>query len=147
MSARTTAASIAIEWQTSDTPLVAEAVLARGEVAKRLAMRVLANDDATLAKLRGVAADGLLVIAGATDDLPWIDGVMYLGRSNDAPQLYLPTTRVPRLGAAMLARAVVRRARELDPPFALIDDPPLIVSLSARAAIDRSRLEAWLEAQ
>lgn len=133
-----------IAFTTRDTPRPIEAALAHGEAASRFAARLLALDDATLQTLRGVASPSLLIIAGA--DLPWVDGVVYLGRDSGAPQLYLPTTRDPDVPAALVARAIARRHPRLPPPFAVLDEPRMIVSLAAAGVIDRQRLLAWRRA-
>ena len=36
-----------------------------------------------------------VVVLGATEALPWVDGVNYLGRDPDAPRLLLPTMLRP----------------------------------------------------
>lgn len=132
-----------IEWIARETPLAIEGAIATGDAAARFATRLLALDDDGLARLRGVASSDLIAILGAPDDLPWIDGIVYLGRDEGAPQLYLPTTRATTLPPALVARAIARRDPNLPPPFALLDAPRLIVSLAAAGTIDRKRLEAW----
>jgi hypothetical protein len=133
-----------VVFTVSDRPRPIEAALAHGGAASRLAARLLALDDAKLQTLRGVGAPSLLIVAG--DDLPWVDGVVYLGRDRAAPQLYLPTTHEPAVPSSLIARAISRRYPRLPPPFAVLDEPRLIVSLAAAGPIDRQRLLAWQRA-
>ena len=131
-----------IDWVLREPPLAPEGAFAAGEASMRLARRLLELDDAALARFRGVAAKELIIILG--DELPWVDGIVYLGRDPDTPQLYLPTTRTPSLPLPLVARAVARRDRDLAPPFALLDAPAAIVSLAGAGAIDRKKLSQWL---
>lgn len=133
-------------WSAREQPLPIEGAIAVDDAAARFARRLLALDDDALARLRGVASPQLIAVLGSPDDLPWIDGIVYLGRDEAAPQLYLPTTRATSLPPALVARAIARRDAALPPPFALLDAPRLIVSLAAASAIDRRRLEAWQRA-
>ena len=135
-----------VRWSARERPLPIEGAIATGEAAARFARRLLALDDDALARLRGVASPQLIALLGASADLPWTDGIVYLGRDEAAPQLYLPTTRATTLPPALIARAIVRREPALPPPFVLTDTfnaPRLIVSLAAAGPIDRRMLEAW----
>lgn len=129
-----------VTWTPRDAPLAIEAALATGEAARALARRLLTIAD--LSPLRAAATDELLVILG--DNLPWVDGIVYLGRDATAPRMYLPTTLAPSVAPAMLARGVERQKQVAAGPFALV--PPLVIPLAAATSLDRSRLEAWLAA-
>ncbi len=131
---------IAVTWKPRDESLAIEAAIAHGEASQYLARRLLAHDG--IASLRAVAAEGLLVILG--DDLPWVDGIVYLGREASAPQMYLPTALAPSVAPALLARAVARQNPSLATPFAIVGT--LIIYLAAALPLDRSRLEWWLAA-
>ncbi|AKU99029.1 hypothetical protein AKJ09_05693 [Labilithrix luteola] len=115
-----------------------------GDVARSLAERLLARDDAALATLRGLSwADGLLVL-GPTVDLPWADGVSYLGQDPQAPRLLLPTQVRPDVPLDAFERALVRQAGNIEPPLAVLSNPPRLVSVVSARSIARSRLVAWL---
>jgi hypothetical protein len=131
---------IAVTWTPREEPLAVEAAFARGEASQRLARRLLAHQGPT--PLRAVAGEGLLVILG--DDLPWVEGIVYLGRDAGASQMYLPTVLAPSVVPALLARAIERRMPAPAGPFALVDH--LIIPLAAALPLDRSRLESWLAA-
>src|SRR4051794_41037391 len=95
-----------------EPPLAAAAVLAAGDGVASLAAatrRALARG----AELRAAVGAGWLVVLGREEELPWADGVRYLGRDGE---LLTPTTcRVAPLPG--LIAAAVRRA---SPDAALI---------------------------
>ncbi|MBZ5714481.1 hypothetical protein, partial [Nannocystis pusilla] len=116
-------AAIRITWSPRPIPLAPAAVAASGPVAARLADRLLTLADDVLLRLRGVAGRDLVVLTGESSDLPWLDGVDYLGRDPLAPGLYIPTTLEPAPAAALLERALRRRAPQLAAPLALLPPP------------------------
>src|SRR5207253_1294046 len=104
------------EWRIRSTPLRPRAVLAEGDSARALIQNLEKRSDEDLARLRGVrAVPGLplaLLLVGESEDLPWADGVIYLGRDEAAPS--------PRAGSARRAsprgRRRARRVRRPLPP-------------------------------
>jgi hypothetical protein len=137
---------IPVGFRARSEPLVPAAAAAAGAVARRLAARLLAHGDDALAKLAGVARGGaepVLVVLGEAADLPWVDGVLYLGRDPRAPALLVPTLLEPDVPIELVARAVVRRASAVGPsPFALLPDVPAIVPCGGALPIARARLVA-----
>jgi hypothetical protein len=127
-------------------PLAPAAALAEGAVAVRLARRLLALSDEALGRLAGVSGDGILAVTAAEADLPWVDGVCYLGRDPAAPALLLPTARAPALPLPLLERALVAAAPEGAAPLAVLTDPLRLVPLGGERPVDRARLVAWLGA-
>lgn len=107
--------------------------LARGPVARALGERLLHREGAW----QVAVADGLLVALG--EDLPWVDGVQWLGTSTQAHGLWLPTTQRPALHLALVARAVSRRAGL---PAVLL--PSGIIPLRQLGPLHRPALESWL---
>lgn len=136
-------ASLAATWRPRAEPLAPAAVVAADAVAPRLVDRLLALADDALARLRGVANASLVVLTGDPTDLPWLDGVVYLGRDPAAPTMYIPTTLEPSVPAALLERALRRRSPTLTPPLAVLLDPPRLVSLADARPLSRARLRAW----
>lgn len=148
-----------------EPPLPPCAAVATGAAAIALARRLLAESDQTLAALRGLAGDQLLAILGDERDLPWVDGVVYLGADPDAPRLLLPTALAPSVAAAFYETAVLRHlaaaaassaaassastaqlALLTAPPIAVLPSPHAAFSVATAAALSRPRLVAWLEA-
>lgn len=127
-------------------PLAPQAALAEGPAAVRLARRLLEGPDAALARLAGVGGPGVLAVCGAEADLPWVDGVRYLGRDPAAPSLLLPTALAFDGPLELLERALLRRAAPAGAPLAVLLDPLRLVPLGAARPVSRARLAAWLEA-
>src|SRR5579871_6188987 len=125
---------IPVAFRPRAVPLAPVAVAARGEAAAALASRLARRDDAALGRLSGVSAPGLLLVIGAVEELPWVDGVVYLGRDPAAPSLLLPTALEPDVPAPLFERAVLARARSAAPPIAVLVDPPALVGAGAARA-------------
>jgi hypothetical protein len=84
------------------------------------------------------------VLLGAAEDLPWVPGVVYLGREAEAPSLLLPTTLAPTVPAALLLQAFQKQFPELTLPLAVIPASGNVVSLHAARAVARERVLGWL---
>jgi hypothetical protein len=138
---------IPVAWLPRPIPLEPVGVAARGEAARALAVRLLSRPDEELAALRGVAGPDVLIALGSGGNLPWVDGVVYLGREPDSPLLLLSTTHGPSVPPQLLERALVARADQISPPLAVLLDPPLLVSTVEARPISRASLEAWLQAE
>jgi hypothetical protein len=132
---------VPLTWRPRFPPLEPLAVLATGPCIAALLARLLQRDDAALARVSGVAGEDLVVIAGPAAELPWADGVSYLGRDPLAPSLLLPTLREPEVPAGLLQQALLRR---LDAPVVLL--PGLgACSLAEARPLDRGLLRGLLE--
>jgi MoxR-vWA-beta-propeller ternary system protein len=134
-------------WRPRTRPLTPAAVSATGPASHALAARLLERDDEGLGRLRGVAGEGILAVLGEEEQLPWVDGAVYLGRDASSPALLLPTNREPLVPLPLLERAVLARLRDPYPPIALLATPPLILSAGLARPIHRGRLQTWLESQ
>ena len=117
-------------------------VAATGAHARALGLALLRRDDEALARLSGVAGRGVLLVTGASDELPWCDGAVYLGRDPDAPGLLLSTTSRPSVHAGLLERALLAKAR---PPLAVLHGSGVLVSLEAARPLVRRLLDDWME--
>jgi MoxR-vWA-beta-propeller ternary system domain bpX5 len=134
-----------VTWAEREPPLVPCAVAATGDVARRLAARLLELDRAVSNRLFGVAGQTTLVVLGEEADLPWVDGVSYLGQDPTAPGLLLPTHVEPIVPAAnLLERALRKRFVELAPPLAVLPATLTIVSCQHALQLVPNRIEAWL---
>jgi hypothetical protein len=121
------------------------AVVGLGRVAGALARRLMQLDDEPLHALRSAAGDDVLVVLGATEALPWVDGVHYLGRDPDAPRLLLPTMVRPAVAADAFERAIARHAAALPSPWAVLHDARRVFSIAHAGPIDRDLLGRWSE--
>lgn len=115
-------------------PLPVSVVLARGEAARALAARLIARFDgerdarsrvSIVRSLHG--GEPVLVALGSAEDLPWVDGAVWLGRDPEAPTLLLPAVLTLEPHPALVARALAHRCR---PPFALVSHDEAWLALS-----------------
>jgi hypothetical protein len=141
------AEAIEIRWRPRALPLRPLGALALGDRSRALASRLLADGDERLERLRGAAGVGVLLVLGSEADLPWIDGIRYLGRDDRAPLLLLPCEQEPDAPLAIVQAALLRRLGTTRPPVALTPAPARLVSASAASPIDRASLSAWLAAE
>ena len=136
-----------INWIARDTPLLPTAVAAYGPASLRLARRLLQLPDESLSQLEGVAGQQLILVQGSEQQLPWVDGVQYLGVDPAAPFLLLPTNYRPSLPEAFVQKALLKKA-ESSGRIAVLPSPLLLVPLQAARPVFRSVLAAWMgEAQ
>lgn len=136
----------AVVFAPREVALEPTCVVAFGGVARALARRLLStDDDARLARLRGVASDDAIALLGDADALPFVDGVVYLGVEADVASLLLPTTQAPSVRARLLASALEERGVAL--PTALVprDDALHVLPLGDARPVTRARLEAFCE--
>lgn len=137
-------AALPIQWRPRTRPLEPCAVVALGDVVGSLGLRLLARSDEALSKLEAVALDDGLVVLGAANDLPWAQGVIYLGRDPAAPALLLPTNIEPPAHPALLERAILTRDNKLATPLGVMAFPALVFSASAARFLTRAALTDWL---
>jgi len=131
-----------VVWTARPHPLPALAVAGVGPVALGLARRALAASDTQLARWSGVAGPGVLVLLGDTDSLPWVEGVVYLGRDAQAPSLLLPCTLAPDVAPALLERALVTHAGGAT-PLAVLPRSGHLVPVGSARPVSREALEGW----
>lgn len=138
---------IQIKWRARATALAPVAVAARDDVAIALARRLLTMDDESLAKLRGVAGQKLLIVLGSEELLVWVDGVFYLGRDEEAPSILLPTTLEPDIPVALFERALLKHLSQAAPIAVLPASLPIVTSVSPARPISRETLTDWLKSE
>ena len=104
-----------------------------GSAAVKLARRLVERP----LKLTGVRCEGRLVLLG--EELPWVDGVVYLGREHPLDAVLLPTHLEPDWPVSWIAQALQRQS---SPPWAVL--PEVIVGLSRASRIESAVLEDFL---
>lgn len=142
MAVREQTAGVTLEWTLRTEPLAPAAVVALGDAAQRLARRLLALDDARLARLHGVSGDEVLLLLGEEAALPWVPGVLYLGREPEAASLLLPTTHTVTVPAALLERALLKRFPQLGVPLAVLPGSRQVLSAFLARPLSRELLQA-----
>lgn len=138
---------VAVAWRPAAVPLPPEAVVARGDAARRLAQRVL-NDAAVRESLRGVCAPGVLVLLGRAEHLPFVDGVTYVGRPFAEAGVLWPTALEPSVDARLVERAAVLRAARVAAPWVWVPvGEPLWCSVARAEKVGPAALAAFVEAE
>lgn len=101
-------AKLNIFWRNRFDALAPSAVIAFDSSAKKLKEKLIALDDEKLGLLQGVFAENLLFVKGLAENLPWADGVIYLGKDALAPQIFLPTNRQPDVPLDLFEKKVLQ---------------------------------------
>jgi len=131
-------------WVDESDPPAPQGVVGTGDVARRLLAAVEQLVGAH-EHLSATAHEDLLVLTGAPERLPWVDGVQYIAPRTDAAGLWLPTTQRPTVALDLLERAIQRR-HPLS-PLLLLREPaqlvPLTRLLPVNAALMRQIRERW----
>lgn len=138
--------TLGVTWMDREPPLEPCAVTAWGPIAQSLAKRLLELDRAASSRLVGVGGPNAIVVLGAATSLPWVDGVVYLGRDSSAPALLLPTHLNPVIpGPFVLEQALRKKFPKLEPPLAVLPDNRTVISCRNALPLLAARLEAWLK--
>ncbi len=108
-----------IHWKNRLDSLQPSALVVFGISMIYLKDRLLLFDDEKLSSLQGVFAGDLLFITGKSENLPWIDGGIYLGKDQDAPSIFLPTNLRPDIPIDLFEKALLRKFAG-QKPFAVV---------------------------
>ena len=161
---------VPVRWDHREPPLAPVAVAAVGESAVRLLhlvgvrlSRELAGEAAGLPtgepgaraggpsgiqRLSGVWARAgrelVVVLMGEAEQLPWVEGVVYLGRDPLAPQLLLPTLRIPKVPLEVYAAAVRSRVAT-DGLVACLQDGTLLLPVISARPLGRNEIRSALK--
>ncbi|GAA1934494.1 hypothetical protein [Kitasatospora viridis] len=125
----TGAARTGLRWERREPPLAVAGVAGCGPAARALAGATRERLTSG-ARLRAVADRRTLVVLGEPDDLPWAEGVRYLGWDGG---VLVPTTARPWPAAALWREALMPDAASADAPSS--DVPHLVVLLPGTALV------------
>ncbi|WAJ40038.1 hypothetical protein OU800_12610 [Pseudomonas sp. GOM7] len=114
-------------WRSRQVPAEPQAAVAWGEVARRLHARLLSIPSAQAVRLHATANRDVMVVCGATGDLPWIEGVEYAAADHRVPGLWLPTSWEPEVPADLLEQALSGRFSRS--PLLLWHKPSVVIPL------------------
>lgn len=131
-------------WVARSQPLVPLAVCGVGDAAVRLARRLLAMSDEMLGSFEGVCGKRLIAVRGPSDQLPWVRGVVYLGKDPAVKGYYLPTHLQPDIAGDWLHAALDHA--QSPTPGVLLHEPQLRFGWQAARPVSRDSLQAWLDA-
>jgi hypothetical protein len=126
-------------------PLTPCAALALGPSTLAFLARLLQLPEPRLLRLRGVAGRDFLLALGSAEDLPWCDGLHYLGREPGTPELLLPCAETSNVPPTLLLRALSERfkSENLRAPFAVSFEPALVVPVADAQPLSQSLLGSW----
>ena len=132
----------AMAWQARATALAPAGMVVPAALATTLLARLRTGKPLpALSALSAVATRDLLVLLGANDALPWVDGARYCAPHPQAPNLWLPTHLEPALPVDLVQTNLVERAGSS--PVLLWPAPELLLPLAAAQALTPSLLD-WL---
>jgi hypothetical protein len=137
----TTTASYPVAFRARPRPLTPIALYAEGAVARRVLERLAHERRERLGALQCVATRRCVVLLGPEPELPWADGVIYLGRDARAPLLLVPTYYEPDVPYDVLERRVVAAGHT---PIAVLPHARQLIPLGNARAVERDALLAWL---
>ena len=130
-----------IKWLNRLDSLAPSAMIAFGAAAVRLKEKLLTFDDEKLANLQGVFAENLLFITGAAENLPWTDGVIYLGKDTLAPSIFLPTNLRPNMPVDLFEKRLLEKFAA-QKPFAVLENQ--IIQIGKMRPVSRKILSEIL---
>jgi hypothetical protein len=120
-------AAVRWDWRADPSPPEPRAAVAWHATSRSLHARLAQLPTARQEKLFLSASDEVLIVSGAPEDLPWVPGIAYATRCEEAPTLWRPTWLQPDVPLDLLARSLKRQhARE---PVLLWHDPAAVVPL------------------
>lgn len=125
-------------WQRRDDAAPPRAVVGWGPAAERLHGRLRQLPDERQARLLATASADVLVVAGETGDLPWVEGAGYAAPCETAPQLWLPTLWRPDVPGELLASALERRHKRR--PLLLWPQPSAVIPLDRQLPVTAAHL-------
>jgi len=108
-----------INWRNRFDALEPVAVIGFDDTARRLKEKLLSFDDGKLSSMQGVFAENLLFATAQTTDLPWVDGVVYLGKDARAASIFLPTNLRPDVPFDLFEKALLQKFA-VHKPFAIV---------------------------
>jgi hypothetical protein len=131
-------------WTERSEALQPSGMVTAGAVTGRLLARLRTRDEPSLARLSVVATRDLLVLLGAADDLPWVNGARYCAPDPSAHGLWVPTNMTPALPADLIRRSAAARAG--DGALLLWPAPEQFLPLGQARSLTPAVL-GWLAAQ
>ncbi|MBX9667756.1 MAG: hypothetical protein K2X93_09070 [Candidatus Obscuribacterales bacterium] len=137
--------TVDLSWGFRDLPLIPQAVVAVGSgLSRALVKKLLKREQNELRKLQCVAGKELLLVLGDESNLPWLDGVVYLGQERNS-SVYIPTVLQPSQSIALLERALLAANAGLKPPLVVLPSVSIVLSLSKPFIPDQETLKSCLE--
>ncbi len=115
--------NIPFGWAPLSSPLSVVGVVGLGPLAAPLRARAIGSE------LRVVEGTDITVLLGPAGDLPFLDGVIYLGQNPHAAGLFHPPMIVPDVEPSLVL-AALGRSLKIAPPLACLPRQGVVVSLA-----------------
>jgi len=131
-----------LAWTRRADALAPSGIVTAGATTRRVLAQLRGRSHEDLARLAVVATRDLLVLLGANDDLPWVDGARYCAPDPAAQTLWLPTTMAPVLPPDLVRRSASARIGER--AVLLWDAPEQFLPLHQPRGLTPD-LVAWLD--
>ena len=140
--------SLSWKWCADPSPSEPNAAVAWHDAARTLHARLALLPAERQARLQLSASRDVLIVTGATEDLPWAPGVGYAAPCAEAPGLWRPTLLKPDVPADLLARSLRRlHSRQ---PMLLWPEPAAAIPLDRQLRVSAELLariaERWKSA-
>ncbi len=133
-----------LAWERRPEALPAAGIVTTGAATERLLAQLAPASEEALARLSFVATRDLLVLMGAHDELPWVDGARYCAPDPQVQTLWLPTTVAPALPRDLVRRSAAARVGEQ--AVLLWHEPEQFIPLNDPRSLTPALL-AWLAGQ
>ena len=130
-----------IDWQNRSDALLPCAMIVFDEAAAVLAKKLLLLEDEKLHALQGVGAKGMILLTGESQQLPWTNGAVYLGRDAQMPSVLMPTTLKPNIPLDLFERVLKKEFSDFS-PFAVL--PEKLIPFGRAKILSRDILEKWV---
>lgn len=132
-------AALSWSWRARAVAAAPQAAVGWGEAARRLHGRLSSLPAEQAARLQLTANRDVLVVCGAAEDLPWVDGVEYAASDERAPGLWLPTSWEPEVPLDLLGQALSRSFSRA--PLLLWREPRAVVPLDRQLPLTAQHLQ------
>lgn len=129
-------------WQPRATALAPAGLVAPAPLMPALLALLRYREAKPLAALSVVTTRDVLVLLGASDALPWLDGARYCAPDPHASRLWTPTHLAPALPIDLVQTSLVDRAGSS--PVLLWHAPELLLPLAGARSLTPSLLD-WLD--
>lgn len=126
-------------WRPRSVAAAPQAAVGWGDAARRLHARLAALPEEQAARLQATANRDVLVVCGAAEDLPWVDGIEYAATDERAPGLWLPTSWEPEVPLDLLGQALSRAFSRA--PLLLWREPQAVVPLDRQLPLTSQHLQ------
>ncbi len=137
--------TVDLSWDFRDLPLIPQAVVAvDSRLSRALVKKLMKREQNELQKLQCVAGKELFLVLGDESNLPWLDGVVYLGQERNST-VYIPTVVQPSQPIALLERALLAANAGLKPPLVVLPSVSIVLSISKPFIPDQETLASCLE--